>query len=67
MAAPMIDQAIEHIRDLIVRGALEPGSKLPPEPELAAISAAPAAQYAKRSGRWSWLVCWTSVVVTGRT
>jgi GntR family transcriptional repressor for pyruvate dehydrogenase complex len=37
MAAPMIDQAIEHIRDLIVRGALEPGSKLPPEPELAAI------------------------------
>jgi GntR family transcriptional regulator, transcriptional repressor for pyruvate dehydrogenase complex len=37
MAAPMIDQAIEHIRDLIVRGVLEPGSKLPPEPELAAI------------------------------
>jgi GntR family transcriptional regulator, transcriptional repressor for pyruvate dehydrogenase complex len=37
MAAPMIDQAIEHIRDLIVRDALEPGSKLPPEPELAAI------------------------------
>jgi GntR family transcriptional repressor for pyruvate dehydrogenase complex len=33
----MIDQAIEHIRDLIVRGVLEPGSKLPPEPELAAI------------------------------
>ena len=37
MAAPTIDQAIEHIRDLIVRGALESGSKLPPEPELAAI------------------------------
>lgn len=37
MAAPLIDQAIEHIRDLIVRGVLEPGSKLPPEPELAAI------------------------------
>ena len=37
MAAPLIDQAIEHIRDLIVRGVLEPGSKLPPEPELASI------------------------------
>ena len=37
MAAPMIDQAIEHIRDLIVRGVLGPGTKLPPEPELAAI------------------------------
>jgi GntR family transcriptional regulator, transcriptional repressor for pyruvate dehydrogenase complex len=37
MAAPMIDQAMEHIRDLIIRGVLEPGSKLPPEPELAAI------------------------------
>ena len=37
MAAPLIDQAIEHIRDLIVRGVLEPGSRLPPEPELAAI------------------------------
>jgi GntR family transcriptional repressor for pyruvate dehydrogenase complex len=35
MAAPLIDQAIEHIRDLIVRGALEPGSKLLPEPQLA--------------------------------
>lgn len=37
MAAPLIDQAIEHIRDLIVRGVLEPGSRLPPEPELATI------------------------------
>jgi GntR family transcriptional regulator, transcriptional repressor for pyruvate dehydrogenase complex len=35
MAAPLIDQAIEHLRDLIVRGDLEPGSKLPPEQELA--------------------------------
>jgi GntR family transcriptional repressor for pyruvate dehydrogenase complex len=35
MAAPLIDQAIEHLRDLIVRGDLEPGSKLPPEQDLA--------------------------------
>ena len=35
MAAPLIDQAIEHLRDLIVRGDLEPGSKLPAEQELA--------------------------------
>jgi GntR family transcriptional regulator, transcriptional repressor for pyruvate dehydrogenase complex len=35
MAAPLIDQAIEHIRDLIARGVLEPGSRLPPEQELA--------------------------------
>jgi GntR family transcriptional regulator, transcriptional repressor for pyruvate dehydrogenase complex len=34
MAAPLIDQAIGHIRDLIVRGVLEPGSKLPPEQQL---------------------------------
>lgn len=37
MAAPLIDQAIRHIRDLIVRGVLEPGSKLPPEPQLSAM------------------------------
>ena len=37
MAAPLIDQAIGHIRDLIVRGVLEPGSKLPPEPQLSAM------------------------------
>lgn len=37
MAAPLIDQAIEHIRGLIIRGVLEPGSRLPPEPELATI------------------------------
>jgi GntR family transcriptional regulator, transcriptional repressor for pyruvate dehydrogenase complex len=37
MAAPLIDQAIEHIRDLIVRGVLEPGSRLPPEQQLATI------------------------------
>src|SRR4029453_9889360 len=36
-SAPMSAQAIGEPRDLIVRGALEPGSKLPPEPELAAI------------------------------
>ncbi|MGH3165351.1 MAG: FadR/GntR family transcriptional regulator [Trebonia sp.] len=35
MAAPLIDQAIGHIRDLIVRGVLEPGSRLPPEQQLA--------------------------------
>lgn len=35
MAAPLIDQGIEHIRDLIVRGVLQPGSQLPPEQELA--------------------------------
>ena len=35
MAAPLIDQAIEHLRDLIVRGDLEPGSRLPREQELA--------------------------------
>lgn len=37
MAAPLIDQGIEHIRDLIVSGALPPGSRLPPEAELAAV------------------------------
>ena len=37
MAAPLIDQAIGHIRDLIVRGALKPGSRLPPEQQLAAM------------------------------
>lgn len=37
MAAPLIDQGIEHIRDLIVRGVLVPGSRLPPENELAAM------------------------------
>jgi GntR family transcriptional repressor for pyruvate dehydrogenase complex len=37
MAAPLIEQAIEHIRDLIVRGVLEPGSRLPPEQKLAAL------------------------------
>ena len=35
MAAPLIDQGIEHIRELIVTGALTPGSRLPPENELA--------------------------------
>jgi GntR family transcriptional regulator, transcriptional repressor for pyruvate dehydrogenase complex len=35
MAAPLIDQAIEQLRDLIVRGDLEPGSRLPREQELA--------------------------------
>ncbi|MBV9795782.1 MAG: FadR family transcriptional regulator [Actinobacteria bacterium] len=35
MAAPLIDQAIEHLRDLIVGGDLEPGSRLPREQELA--------------------------------
>src|ERR1700743_2611163 len=35
MAAPLIDQAIEHLRDLIVRGDLEPGRKLPPAQDLA--------------------------------
>ncbi len=35
MAAPLIDQAIEHLRDLIVRGDLQPGSRLPAEQELA--------------------------------
>lgn len=34
MAAPLIDQAIDHIRDLIVRDVLEPGSRLPPEQQL---------------------------------
>lgn len=37
MAAPLIDRAIKDIRDLIVRGVLEPGSKLPPEQQLAAM------------------------------
>jgi GntR family transcriptional repressor for pyruvate dehydrogenase complex len=37
MAAPLIDQAIGHIRDLIIRGVLEPGSKLPPEQQLAVL------------------------------
>ena len=37
MAAPRIEQAIEHIRDLIVRGVLEPGNRLPPEQQLAAM------------------------------
>lgn len=37
MAAPLIDQAIGHIRDLIVGGVLEPGSRLPPEQQLAAM------------------------------
>ena len=37
MAAPLIDQAIEHLRDLIVRGELVPGSRLPAEQELAAM------------------------------
>lgn len=35
MAAPLIDQAIDHIRDLIVRGVVAPGSRLPPEQQLA--------------------------------
>jgi GntR family transcriptional regulator, transcriptional repressor for pyruvate dehydrogenase complex len=35
MAAPLTDQAVDHIRDLIVRGVLEPGSRLPPEQQLA--------------------------------
>src|ERR1700749_4639571 len=35
MAAPLIDQAIEQLRDLIVRGDLGPGSRLPREQELA--------------------------------
>jgi GntR family transcriptional regulator, transcriptional repressor for pyruvate dehydrogenase complex len=35
MAAPLIDQAIEHLRDLIICGDLEPGSRLPPEQDLA--------------------------------
>lgn len=35
MAAPLIDQAIDHIRDLIVRGVLEPSSRLPSEQHLA--------------------------------
>lgn len=35
MAAPLIDQGIEHIRDLIMRGVLQPGNRLPPEQELA--------------------------------
>src|ERR1700749_3376346 len=34
-AAPLIDQSTQHLRDLIVRGDLEPGSRLPPEQELA--------------------------------
>lgn len=37
MTAPLIDQGIEHIRDLIVSGVLPPGSRLPPEAELAAV------------------------------
>lgn len=35
MAAPLIDQAIGQIRDLIVTGVLDPGSRLPPEQQLA--------------------------------
>jgi len=34
MAAPLIDQAIGHIQDLISHGALAPGSRLPPEQQL---------------------------------
>jgi GntR family transcriptional regulator, transcriptional repressor for pyruvate dehydrogenase complex len=34
MAAPLIDQAIGQIQDLIARGRLEPGSRLPPEQQL---------------------------------
>jgi GntR family transcriptional repressor for pyruvate dehydrogenase complex len=37
LTAPLIDQGIEHIRDLIVSGVLPPGSRLPPEAELAAV------------------------------
>lgn len=37
MAAPLIDQAIGHIQDLIARGGLAPGSRLPPEQQLSAM------------------------------
>jgi GntR family transcriptional regulator, transcriptional repressor for pyruvate dehydrogenase complex len=37
MAAPLIDQAIGHIQDLIAHGALTPGSRLPPEQQLCAM------------------------------
>lgn len=37
MAAPLIEASIERIRDLIVSGALQPGQRLPPEHELAAL------------------------------
>lgn len=35
MAAPLIDQAIDRIRQLIMSSVLQPGSRLPPENELA--------------------------------
>lgn len=37
MAAPLIDHAIGHIQDLIVRGVLAPGSRLPAEQQLSAM------------------------------
>jgi GntR family transcriptional regulator, transcriptional repressor for pyruvate dehydrogenase complex len=37
MAAPMTERAIVEIRRLIIDGQLEPGSRLPPEHELAAL------------------------------
>ncbi len=35
MSAPLTEAAIRHIREMIARGALTPGAKLPPEAELA--------------------------------
>ena len=35
MGAPLTEAAIQHVRDLIATGELTPGSRLPPEAELA--------------------------------
>ena len=51
MAAPLTDQAIAKIKELIISGEFTPGSKLPGSMTWPSSSASPVTRCAKRFGR----------------
>nr|WP_238598215.1 winged helix-turn-helix domain-containing protein [Saccharothrix sp. ALI-22-I] len=63
----LTDEAIARIRTLIQSGKLPPGSKLPPEPRLAAESGISRSPMREASKPWPWPGCSTCAAATAPT